>query len=82
MKFLAVNLTGTEKSLEGVQQFMSKNGYTFPVLLDRDNSVTISYQVRGIPTSFFIDPQGVIRFKYTGAMNGEILNTALSKIIP
>ncbi len=82
VRFLAVNLTATENSIEVVRQYMSSNGYTFSALLDRDGSVATLYQVRAIPTSFFIDAEGVIRYKYVGAMNAEIIADALDKITP
>jgi len=82
VRFLAVNLTATESSIEVVRQYMSGNGYTFPALLDKNGSVATLYQVRAIPTSFFIDAQGVIQYKYIGAMNAEIITEALDKITP
>ncbi|MDA8212392.1 MAG: TlpA disulfide reductase family protein [Clostridia bacterium] len=82
VRFLAVNLTGTEKSVQGVREFLSAGGYTFPVLLDEDNAVAEQYQVRAIPTSIFIDAAGVITYRYAGAMNKEKLEAALEKLKP
>lgn len=82
VRFLAVNLTGTEKSVQGVREFLSAGGYTFPVLLDEDNAVAEQYQVRAIPTSIFIDAAGVITYRYSGAMNKEKLEAALDKVMP
>lgn len=82
VRFLAINLTGTEKTVQGVREFLSAGGYTFPVLLDKDNAVSEQYQVRAIPTSIFIDAAGVIRYRYAGAMSKEMLEAALEKILP
>lgn len=55
---LTVNLTGQEKSVQEVQNFMSQKGYHFPVLLDEKLDVADQYGIRSIPTSFFIDREG------------------------
>jgi len=54
---LAVDLKENE---EKVRLFIKQNGYTFPVVLDREGKIGSMYGIRGIPTSFFIDPQGKI----------------------
>lgn len=82
VRFLAINLTGTEKSVQEVQKFLTAGGYTFPVLLNGDNAVAKQYQVRAIPTSIFIDAAGVIRYRYAGAMSKEMLEGAIEKIMP
>ncbi|MDR2700945.1 MAG: TlpA family protein disulfide reductase [Spirochaetaceae bacterium] len=43
-----------------VLQFIRNNGYTFPVLLDRDNKVNSLYGIRAIPTTFILDREGKI----------------------
>lgn len=82
VKFLAINLTGTEKSTDSVRRFLSSNGYTFPVLLDQDGSAAQRYLVRAIPTSFFVNAQGVVSYKHTGPMTREAMERAIRKILP
>ncbi len=55
---LAVN-GGETKSK--VTEFMDQNGYNFPVLLDTKGKVGVSYMVFGIPTSYIVDKEGIIR---------------------
>jgi peroxiredoxin len=38
----------------------------FPLLLDRDSSVIDQWPVRGLPTTFIVDPQGRIRYQAIG----------------
>jgi cytochrome c-type biogenesis protein len=73
---LAVNSTDTElrggsdsqKAEKQVREFMEDNGYTFPVLLDRDNEVWNTYQYRGaVPVTYIIDKEGIIRYLIPGA---------------
>ncbi|MBE8714302.1 TlpA disulfide reductase family protein [Sphingobacterium hungaricum] len=72
--FLFVN---TWEDLEGretkVDEFITKNKYSFNVLYDTPNvkdpdtfDVVSAYKVSGIPTKFFIDGEGNIRYKSVG----------------
>jgi peroxiredoxin len=65
-----------------VREFVKKEGLTFPVLLDIARDVFIEYYVRTIPTTFFIDREGIIRAIKIGAFSDlpEIEKT-LNKII-
>jgi peroxiredoxin len=56
-----------------VQGFANKNGITFPILLDTDGKVNSTYQILSIPTTYFIDRNGIIQNKYTGAMNLDMM---------
>lgn len=55
--------------LSAVKTFIEQNKYNFKVLLDSDQSVAGQYGISAIPTSFFIDKEGNIVSKHTGAMN-------------
>jgi len=41
---------------------MQANNYNFPVLLDGDAAVTQLYGISGIPVTFFIGRDGVIKY--------------------
>ncbi|WP_071395055.1 peroxiredoxin family protein [Bacillus tuaregi] len=56
-----------------VNKFVTDMGVTFPILLDEDDEVNSMYQVLSIPTTYFIDKDGVIRHKYISAMTEEIM---------
>ncbi|MBA4538575.1 TlpA family protein disulfide reductase [Bacillus aquiflavi] len=73
---LAVNLDpGAD-----VQGFMTEMGATFPVLLDEEESVMKTYKILSIPTTFFIDSEGVIRQKYTGAMSLQMMKKSMNDL--
>src|SRR5579875_4011047 len=61
---LAVNI---DPQLD-VKGFVDKNHITFPILLDTNDKVNEQYQIISIPTTFFIDKNGVIQNKIVGAM--------------
>ena len=66
-----------------VEQYMESNNLSLPVLLDTKSKVADKYGIRGIPTTFFIDGNGVIQEKIVGAFpNKEAIEKHLTKIIP
>ncbi|WP_438350821.1 peroxiredoxin family protein [Paenibacillus sp. FA6] len=77
---LSVNLTHTEKSQIGVDEFIEKLGLTFPVLLDTKGDVANQYQIIAYPTSYIIDSQGIIQEIFQGAINDDIMEKEISKI--
>lgn len=61
---LAVDLGEPENT---VRDFVNEYGLTFPVLLDTDNAVGSSYGARSIPTTYIIDPEGMVLARAVGA---------------
>ena len=47
--------------LADVQAYVSQYKLTFPILLDEKGNVFDTYRIPGLPTSFFVDANGVIR---------------------
>ncbi|MBI4295732.1 MAG: redoxin domain-containing protein [Chloroflexi bacterium] len=52
-----------------VRQFVRDGNYGWTFVIDKTQEVTSTYRVTGIPTSLFIDKNGVIRAMNTGAMH-------------
>ena len=44
-----------------VAAFADERGLTFPILMDREGTVSHQYQVRAMPSTFFVDQAGVIQ---------------------
>ncbi len=42
-------------------EYISLNGYTFPVYTDKDGITSRKYGVKGVPETFIIDKKGIIR---------------------
>jgi peroxiredoxin len=51
---------------ERVKAFVDSTKLPMRVLLDRDGSVSRAYRVYGIPTTFIVDKEGVLRARHTG----------------
>jgi peroxiredoxin len=67
VEILAVNMDPDND----VAGFVKNGGFTFPILLDEENDVNRDYGIVSIPTTFFIDEQGIISHKITGQMKLE-----------
>lgn len=61
----AINLTDSD-TMRGVEQFVEEFGFEFPVLLDRDGAVGNTYRVMAIPTTYFINADGIVENKIVG----------------
>lgn len=60
IEILAVNTS--EKSPKNAQQFIEENGFTFPILFDKDSEIGgKTYKAIALPTTYFIGTDGVIQ---------------------
>ena len=62
--------------------FMQQLGLSFPVVLDQRTGVSQQYLVNSLPTTFFIDRDGVIRNTFIGPMSDAVLAQNLRSIYP
>lgn len=66
---------------ETITPFVQEFKLTFPILLDRDTAVTKRYQVNGLPTTFFVGRDGVIRATNLGGMNRAFIEAQLAPLL-
>ncbi len=57
---LAINVT-YQDTLSDAISFVETQGFSYPILFDTQGSVSKLYQLRSLPTSFFVDKEGVIQ---------------------
>ena len=69
------------ESASVVVPFVDERGLTFTILLDSDTAVGSRYNVLGMPTTFFIDREGIIRHIWTGEMNRITLAEGIARIL-
>jgi thiol-disulfide isomerase/thioredoxin len=80
---LAVNVEGTnaETARRLSRDFKDELGLTFPILLDTPEGATFDqYRLRGLPDSFFIDRDGIIRDVVIGPLSKRALDEKLQAI--
>ena len=64
-----------------VKDFLRKNKYELPVLMDGKRQVDRQYGVSAIPTMFIIDKQGVIREHFIGSRSEAKLRQAIQAVV-
>lgn len=74
---LAVNYDEPQSQ---VQAYVEEMSLTMPVLLDPGANTVSQYRVRGFPTSFIIDADGVIRIIHIGLLTEDNLKQYLEEV--
>lgn len=69
---LAVNASNQD-NLSSAQAFVEELGVTYPILLDVDGEVSALYQLRALPSTFFVGPDGRIQEVIIGGPMAEAL---------
>lgn len=64
-----------------VKNFISRGGYTAPVLLDKEGAAAQAYGIQTLPASFFIDGEGIIRDMYIGIMSQKMIEERSERIL-
>lgn len=75
---LAVNIVDGPDS---IQQYAQQYGLTYPIVRDSRATVSALYTLRGTPTSFFLDRQGIIRAVADGALDEDALQLQVQTIV-
>ena len=79
LQFIGVDVE--EASLKDGQEFVLKNGITWPNLFDSDGS-SRAYFGMGVPVTWFITADGSVAYKHIGVLKSEIeLITFTSKYL-
>ena len=64
VEFLAINLG---EDADTIFTFTADYPVTFPLLMDLDSSVSNMYPVIGLPTTYFVNPEGVLVYRAIGS---------------
>lgn len=72
---LGLNL---QEPREQVRKFAQEYGAEFPIVIDVDADVVAQYRLLGLPTTWFIDSQGILRAQQVGLLTKKIIADKLS----
>jgi cytochrome c biogenesis protein CcmG/thiol:disulfide interchange protein DsbE len=76
--FLGIVFEDTE---ENTKRFLRENGGSFPQLFDPRSTVAVDFAVSGVPETYFIDRQGVIRGKVAQPIDPETMQNRIAEIL-
>ena len=68
---IGVNVTDDAQT---ISNFLNQLGVNYPVLRDQGERAVLAYKLTETPTSFFLDRQGVIRYRYVGPLDNATLD--------
>jgi len=78
---LAINST-VQDTAAAIPAFVEQYGLTFPILLDEKGEASRAYQLRSLPSSYFIGRDGIIREVVIGGpMSEALLRTRIETIL-
>lgn len=78
---LAINMTYQDNAL-AVDPFVRENKLTFPILIEPTGEVAEKYELRSLPSSFFINREGLIQEVVIGGpMSEALLRTRIESIL-
>ncbi len=66
---------------DAILAFVREHGLTFPVLRDPVQEAMKTYDIRVLPTTFFIDRQGQIQQRKLGAMSASFLKEQIESLL-
>ncbi|QKS71017.1 TlpA family protein disulfide reductase [Paenalkalicoccus suaedae] len=73
VEILGVNMTATERNIDGVQQFAEDFQLPFPIPLDEAGEMEDLYEIFAMPTTYIIDPEGRVAMNRPGYVSYDIL---------
>lgn len=78
LQVLAVN-AGQDK--ETVTAFIKKIGVSYPALLDEESAIARQYGVVGLPTTYFVGADGIIKAKVVGEADEAIFDRLAGELL-
>lgn len=81
IEIYAVNLTEGD-SVQAAAVFAEHYGFAFPVLLDKQGEVGDLYQIKAVPTTYFINNEGFIQDVIIGLASPTVLQSKFQQLLP
>jgi cytochrome c biogenesis protein CcmG/thiol:disulfide interchange protein DsbE len=80
-----LGISGFREPIEKIKNYVKDEGMNYPVLFIEPNevqSIVDSYGgIEGIPTSFLVDKEGIIRQKWVGPRSEEVFMAEINKYL-
>ena len=79
--FLMVNMTdGSRETVESASEYVSEEGFSFPVMYDTAQDAAYTYAVYSLPTTYFLDDEGYLIARAVGAIDKDTLQQGIDMI--
>ena len=78
LTFLLVDM---QEDPDDVAVFLGDLGVSLPAVVDSSGEVGKTYRVRGLPSTFFVGRDGLIKLAQLGELDDRLLESGISKIV-
>lgn len=76
---IGINNTSADQR-DNISPFLEEFGITFPIVLDEKGDVVEAYRVLGLPTTVFINSDGIINEVFTGPLNKAYIESKITEL--
>ncbi len=63
-----------------IDRFLDRVGPSIPTLIDAESRPAIDFGVFGVPETFFIDGEGIVRARVTGPVDGDLIDEMIERL--
>jgi cytochrome c biogenesis protein CcmG/thiol:disulfide interchange protein DsbE len=78
VSFVGVAVNDTETK---AREFIEQYGLTFPAGLDDSGEIKDAFGVYGMPTTYFIDGNGIISYLHAGGVTERLMRHEIDKML-
>ncbi len=68
------------ENVDDVRSFVKEYQAKYPILMDENGDVVRAYRLTGVPSSYFVDANGVLRDEYFGPLTGNKIDTKIAAL--
>ena len=76
---IGINNTTADQA-DQVPDFLEEFGITFPIVLDETGETVKTYRIIGLPTTVFVDSNGIVNEVFTGPLNKAYIESKISEL--
>jgi hypothetical protein len=78
VNFMMIDVIGGGETQAKAEEYLRKEGFSFPVYYDTTGEAARTYEVTAIPTSLFIDASGNLTSRSVGAKDLAALRSGIN----
>jgi len=80
-KIVPVVFINSLEDLNVVKSFIRRGGYNINTAIDTNGNTTESFNIKSLPTAFFIDKDGIIKEIYSGVLNKSVFVDKIEQLL-
>lgn len=82
VQFMMVNMVGGRETPQNAARYILGNGYDMPFFYDNEYQADLAYNVRSLPSTYFINEEGHVVGAWPGMISSEALRQGIEALLP